>query len=101
MAAIIRKKVYPNPDEAVADIFDGATIMIGGFGSFGGLPINLITALAKRGSRGLTIISNAGGVGFELSQRIKPGGYPDAGQLFERGQVKKFIGSVPALGGMP
>jgi 3-oxoacid CoA-transferase A subunit len=101
MKTLVQKKVYLNPDEAVADIFDGATIMIGGFGSFGGLPINLITALAKRGSRDLTIIANAGGVGFELSKRIKPGGYPDTGQLFERGQVKKFIGSVPALGGMP
>jgi len=85
----------------VSDIFDGACVMIGGFGSFGGLPLNLITALATHGARNLTIVSNAGGVGFELSKRIKPGGYPDIGQLFERGLVKKFIGSVPALGGMP
>ncbi len=42
-----------------------------------------------------------GGVGFELSHRIKPGGYQDTGILYEKGQVKKFIGSVPALGGMP
>jgi 3-oxoacid CoA-transferase A subunit len=94
-------KIFNNCAQAVADIFDGATIMVGGFGSFGGLPINLIVALANQGAKNLTIIANMGGVGFELSKRIKPGGYQDLGILFERGQVKKFIGSVPALGGMP
>jgi 3-oxoadipate CoA-transferase alpha subunit len=94
-------KIFPSCDEAVADVFDNATIMIGGFGSFGGLPINLILALAKQGAKNLTIIANMGGVGLELSSRIKPGGYQDHGILFENGQVKKFIGSVPALGGMP
>jgi len=94
-------KVYETCDRAVADFFDGATIMIGGFGSFGGLPIHLIVALAKQGAKNLTIIANQGGVGFELSKRIKPGGYQDIGLLVQNGQVKKFIGSVPALGGMP
>jgi 3-oxoacid CoA-transferase A subunit len=94
-------KVFPDFDKAIADVFDGATIMIGGFGSFGGLPINLILALAKQGAKNLTVIANMGGVGFELSSRIKPGGYQDHGILFENGQVKKFVGSVPALGGMP
>jgi 3-oxoadipate CoA-transferase alpha subunit len=75
--------------------------MIGGFGSFGGLPLNLIVALANQGACNLTIIANQGGVGFELSQKIKPGGYQDIGALYAKGQVKKFIGSVPALGGMP
>lgn len=98
---MILNKVFHNCDKAVADVFDGATIMVGGFGSFGGLPINLITALANQGAKNLTVISNMGGVGFELSKRIKPEGYQDLGILFERGQVKKFIGSVPALGGMP
>lgn len=95
------KKIFANCDDAVADIFDGAVIMIGGFGSFGGLPINLIVALARQGAKNLTVIANQGGVGFELSKRIKPGGYQDIGALYEKGQVKKFIGSVPALGGMP
>lgn len=94
-------KVFSNCDEALADVFDVATIMIGGFGSWGGLPINLIVGLAKQGAKELTIISNQGGVGFELSQKIKPGGYKDIGTLYEKGQVKKFIGSVPVLGGMP
>ncbi len=94
-------KVFSSFDEAVADIFDGATIMIGGFGSWGGLPVNLIVSLTKQGARELTVISNQGGVGFELSNKIKPGGYQDIGVLYEKGLVKKFIGSVPALGGMP
>jgi 3-oxoacid CoA-transferase A subunit len=98
---MLGKKVYLNPGEAVADIFDGAIVMIGGFGSFGGLPINLIVALANSGAKNLTIIANLGGVGFELSKRIKPNRYQDVGILFEKGQVKKFIGSMPALGGMP
>ena len=96
-----KNKIFTSPHQAVADIFDGATIMIGGFGSFGGLPINLIVALAKQGAKDLTIIANQGGVGFELSKRIKPDGYQDIGALYAKQQVKKFIGSVPALGGMP
>jgi 3-oxoadipate CoA-transferase, alpha subunit len=94
-------KVYADCDSAVADVFDGAAIMIGGFGSFGGLPIHLITALARQGARNLTVIANQGGVGFELTKRIKPEGYEDIGALYAKGQVRKFIGSVPALGGMP
>jgi len=95
------KKIFSSCDEAVADIFNGATIMVGGFGSYGGLPINLIVALSRQGAKDLTIIANMGGVGYELSHRIKPGGYQDSGTLFENGQVRKFIGSMPALGGMP
>lgn len=94
-------KIFSSCDKAVADIFDGATVMVGGFGSFGGLPINLIMALAQQGAKNLTIIANMGGVGFELSKRVKPEGYQDMGILFEKGQVRKFIGSVPALVDMP
>jgi len=95
------QKVYSNCASAVADVFDGAVIMIGGFGSFGGLPTNLIVALAEQGAKNLTVIANQGGVGFELSKKIKPGGYQDIGALYAKDQVRKFIGSVPALGGMP
>jgi len=42
-------KVLSSCDEAVSDIYDGATVMVGGFGSFGGLPINLIAALSRQG----------------------------------------------------
>ena len=95
------QKIFSNCAAAVADVFDGAVIMIGGFGSFGGLPANLIVALAEQGAMNLTVIANQGGVGFELSKKIKPGGYQDIGALYAKSQVRKFIGSVPALGGMP
>lgn len=57
-------KVYPNADEAIADLPDGATLMSGGFGLCGN-PENLITAIAKRGTRGLTVISNNCGTDHE------------------------------------
>jgi 3-oxoacid CoA-transferase A subunit len=94
-------KIFKSCEEAVADVFDGATVMVGGFGSYAGLPTHLITALANQGAKDLTVIANMGGVGFELTKRIKPEGYQDLAIIFERGQVRKFIGSVPALGGMP
>jgi 3-oxoacid CoA-transferase subunit A len=53
-------KVLRNADEAVALVPDGATVMMGGFGLCG-IPENLIAALCRRGTRGLTIISNNAG----------------------------------------
>src|SRR6478752_10279466 len=50
-------KVVASADEAVRDIGDGATIMSGGFGLCGN-PENLITALHRKGTKNLTIISN-------------------------------------------
>lgn len=94
-------KILASCNDAVADVFDGATVMIGGFGSFGGLPVHLIEALAKQGAKELTIISNMGGRGFEMTKLYKPGGYHDVGALYARSQVKKFIGAVPTLGGLP
>jgi 3-oxoacid CoA-transferase subunit A len=54
-------KVFANADEAVADINDGATIMVGGFGLCG-IPENLIRALVKKGTTNLNTISNNVGV---------------------------------------
>jgi 3-oxoacid CoA-transferase subunit A len=54
-------KVFANADEAVADIRDGATIMVGGFGLCG-IPENLIRALVKKGVKNLNTISNNVGV---------------------------------------
>ena len=48
--------------EAVAQVFDGASIMLGGFGNVG-MPAQLIEALREQGSRDLTLISNGAGTG--------------------------------------
>lgn len=68
---------------AVADIHDGATIMIGGFGEAGS-PIELIHALIDRGVKGLTVISNNTGSG-----RV------GLAALIANGQVAKMICSYP------
>lgn len=74
-------KVYNNADEAIADINDGSTIMLGGFGLCG-IPENCIAALVKKGSRDLTCISNNAGVDdFGI------------GLLLKQHQVKKMISS--------
>jgi 3-oxoacid CoA-transferase subunit A len=54
-------KVVANSDEAIRDVFEGATIMIGGFGLCG-MPENLIRALARKGTRNLHTISNNVGI---------------------------------------
>ena len=74
-------KVVANADEAIKDVFDGAVIMVGGFGLCG-MPENLIRALARKGTRNLTTISNNAGVdGFGM------------GLLLANGQIKRHIGT--------
>jgi 3-oxoadipate CoA-transferase alpha subunit len=53
-------KQVASPEAAVADIFDGATVMIGGFGN-AGMPGALIDALIAQGARDLTIVNNNAG----------------------------------------
>src|SRR6202045_3246986 len=74
-------KVVGNADEAIRDVFDGATIMIGGFGLCG-MPENLIRALVRKGTRDLTIISNNAGVDGV-----------GAGLLLAAGQIVHHIGT--------
>ena len=67
------KKVAESADAAVADIPDGATIMIGGFGLCG-IPENLIEALVRRGPKNLRTISNNMGVdGFGMGRMLEAG----------------------------
>src|ERR1700690_4250925 len=74
-------KVVANADDAIRDLFDGATVMIGGFGLCG-MPENLIRALARKGSKNLTTISNNAGVnGFGV------------GLLLAAGQIRRHIGT--------
>ncbi|MCX8004859.1 MAG: 3-oxoacid CoA-transferase subunit A, partial [Burkholderiaceae bacterium] len=55
-------KIFPSIEAALADIPDGATIMIGGFGT-AGQPAELIDGLIEQGAKDLTIISNNAGNG--------------------------------------
>lgn len=75
------KQVYTSFNDAIEDIKDGATLMVGGFGLCG-IPENLILALVEKGVKDLTVISNNCGVddwGLGLLLRNK--------------QIKKMIGS--------
>lgn len=69
--------------EAVADVFDGATVMIGGFGEAGS-PIELIHALIDQGATGLTVVNNNTGSG-EVGLAA----------LIKAGRVAKMICSYP------
>ena len=74
-------KVVASAEEAIQDVLDGATIMVGGFGLCG-MPENLIRALARKGVKNLTTISNnvgIDGVGMGL--------------LLANGQIRRHIGS--------
>lgn len=75
------KKVVAHADEAVQDIKDGMTLMLGGFGLCG-IPENCISALVKKGVKNLTCISNNAGVDdFGI------------GLMLQQKQVKKMISS--------
>lgn len=74
-------KIVNNAEDAIRDIGDGATIMLGGFGLCG-IPENCIAALVKKGVKNLTCISNNAGVDdFGI------------GLLLQTRQVKKMISS--------
>ncbi len=90
-------KVFASVDDAVADIPDGATIMMGGFGHASDKPQNLIKALRDQGAKNLTLIANSSGGAGKLgigSLGGKP--FVDEEILVENRQVKKAICSVPA-----
>ncbi len=61
-SAPARGKVWPGSAAAVADIPDGATILLGGFGGVG-VPENLLAAMADHPARELTIVTNHAGFG--------------------------------------
>lgn len=76
-------KLQPSPAAALADVPDGATVMIGGFGE-AGLPQELVSALLDQGARELTVVNNNAGNG-------------DRGlaALIAAGRVRKIICSFP------
>ena len=80
--------VYETPDDALEGVEDGATVMVGGFVSAGS-PSNLILALKRRGTSGLTAIANNIGLGDKLDE------------LCEGRQLRKMVASfaIRASGG--
>ncbi len=76
-------KIVNSAAEAVADIFDGAVVLISGFGEAGS-PIELIHALIDHGAKDLTVVSNNTG-----------SGHVGLAALIENKQVKKMICSFP------
>lgn len=76
-------KICPSLEAAVADVPDGASIMIGGFGD-AGVPFQLIDALVAQGAKDLTIISNNAGTG-EVG----------IAALIKYDRVKKIVCSFP------
>ena len=74
-------KRVANADAAIAKLFDGATILVGGFGTCG-IPENLIAAMRRKGTKNLTCVSNnAGTADFGL------------GLLLQTHQIRKMIAS--------
>ena len=80
-------KRYETPAEAVADVHDGATILIGGFGAAGS-PIELIHALIDQGATDLVVVNNNTG-----------SGHVGLAALIEQGRVAKMICSFPRTAG--
>jgi len=74
-------KVFNNAEEALKDMYDGAVLLLGGFGLCG-IPENCIAAIVKKGIKNLTCISNNAGVDdFGI------------GLMLQKRQVKKMISS--------
>lgn len=95
-------KIFSSSDEAVADVFDGATILCGGFGCVGGVPSTLFKALVQRPVKDLTIVGNTPVLGMAFQKAAArtmtvPETYADASLLLNNGQVRKLIISVPTI----
>ena len=75
--------LYAEPDQAIAGIANGSTVLIGGFG-MAGMPVELIDALIRTDARDLTVVSNNAGNG-------------DTGlaALLAAGRVRKMVCSFP------
>lgn len=96
-SSLASEKIFPSFQSAVADITDGSTVMIGGFGGPAGMPQNLIRALRDQGAKDLTVIHNTGGFGLSGIGYAAPRDvtYDDHAILFANGQVKKLYASYP------
>ena len=98
-------KIVPTFDEAVADIEDGASVHVGGFGGANDCPSYLISALARKRPRRLTVATTMAGSGIKLLQRRRedparmlpvPDDLVDAGLLSEEHMIARAIMTFPA-----
>ena len=95
-------KVVPGFDEAIADISDGASIMVSGAQGPIGVPRNLILALNRKGTRNLTLIT---ATGYRSVAAAKWYGFPhaedwvDHGILIDNRRVKKVICAMAYVAG--
>lgn len=85
-----RPQVFTSFADALADVADGSTIMVPGFGNAGS-PVNLMTALYHQGASDLTIIANGAGGAGSATATVKT-----HGDLIEAGRVRKIIASFTA-----
>ncbi|MFC1906853.1 CoA transferase subunit A [Chloroflexota bacterium] len=93
----MKNKIYDSPEKAVADIPDGVTMLLGGWGGPGGYPSYLTIALAELGCKNLTVVHNTGGQ-FSWGELDKRGiEWVDHGILFANKQVKKLVCSFPVI----
>ena len=83
-------KVVSIAAAALADVRDGATVLVGGFGVIQGWPVSLLLALREQGARGLTVVCNTPGVG-PYSPQI----------LAEGGQVARLVSTYATYPGRP
>ena len=93
-------KTVSSFEEAVDDIFDGASVAVAGAQGPAGIPRNLLLALVKKGVKNLTAIGISQG-----RYQVRAFGYPeswfDLGILIENRQVKKLITGIAFLPGKP
>ena len=94
---MVQRKVYPSPEKALADVFDGATILVGGAVG-AGLPQNLLRALGSGGARELTLVYSAGASAGPVDNS-SPGDNSSGNTLIESlvvaGRVSKIISPMP------
>jgi 3-oxoacid CoA-transferase len=82
-------KLVASPEQAIADVFDGAKIALAGFGLGHRFPNSLLRALRDKGTRELTVVCNS------------PGGPGEKGHmLIENNQVKKLVAAFSARAGL-
>ena len=88
-------KIVGSVEEAVADVHDGAVILVGGFGNIANTPSCLLTAVSKLPVGNLTVVSNSGGFGIEIWEAVYGVAEHDVEVLHRTGQCTKHIVSAP------